>query len=346
MTEYPWHQSLHLQNFTVFKDTQFEFVPGVNALVGENGTGKTHLMKAMYAAQLAGVRKKIFSETLSELFQLNDASQDNLSLLLRFGSASDSWAKVSGVYNGQEWLYDFRRDKASGWNGSQTLLRTTERPVFIPAIDMMGHTKAFLAAANEIVLDFDLTCRDIVSLLGLKRQNGSKPPIVLEGISELLGGSLDYDEGSSRFYLVTAQGRLPMPLVAEGLRKIATLVRLAQNGWLTPGTTLFWDEPEVNLNPLLMDEIVSAILSLTRQGIQVFLATHSYVILKELDLQAKAADSICYFALQRDADGTTVNPTDTFTQLKPNPILEQYASLYDRQLTRATGRTSKGEPVR
>ena len=106
----------------------------------------------------------------------------------------------------------------------------------------------------------------------------------MEGISELLGGELEYEESTGRFYLVTRRrDDLPMPLVAEGLRKIATLVRLAQNGWLTPGTTLFWDEPEVNLNPLLMGEVVGAILSLARQGIQVFLATHSYVILKELD---------------------------------------------------------------
>jgi hypothetical protein len=47
-----------------------------------------------------------------------------------------------------------------------------------------------------------------------------------------------------------------MPMVAEGLRKIATLVQLQRNGWLIPGTTLFWDEPETNLNPVLMDEVV------------------------------------------------------------------------------------------
>ena len=341
MNDYPWHQSLRLQNFTVFKDTEFDFVPGVNTLVGENGTGKTHLMKAMYAAQLTQARQmRNISETMGGLFQIN-----NLAELIRMGTANETWTRITGLYDGQEWLFELLRVKDS-WTGGESPLTKVERPVFIPAIDMMGHTKGFLAAANEIVLDFDLTSRDLVSLLGLKRRNGEKPPIVLEGLRELLGGEIEYDEGTSRFYLVTTQGRLPMPLVAEGLRKIATLVRLAQNGWLTPGTTLFWDEPEVNLDPLLMGEVVEAILSLARQGVQVFLATHSYVILKELDSQAKAADSVCYFALQRDKNGTTVNPTDHFTSLNPNPILEQYSSLYDRQLTRSTGRNRKGERVR
>ena len=344
MKDYPWHQSLHLQNFTVFKDTKFEFVPGVNALVGENGTGKTHLMKTMYMAQLSLAQQipdyvPNLAATLKDLFQTR-----NLNELIRLGTSDDTSAVLRGVYNNQDWNYDVQRDNDS-WLSTETPFNKVYRPIFIPAIDMMGHTRGFLAAANQFFLDFDLTCTDVVALLALERRNGDRKPIILGGISELLGGEIEYDEGSSRFYLVTAQGKLPMPLVGEGLRKIATLVRLAQNGWLTSGTTLFWDEPEVNLNPILMGEVVGAILDLSRQGVQVFLATHSYVILKELDLQAKETDSICYFALQRNADGTTVNPTDDFNLLDPNPILEQYSSLYDRQLTRSTGRNRKGERV-
>ena len=336
-----YHQSLHLQNFTAFHDTTLEFVPGINAFVGENGTGKTHVMKALYAAQLTQARQlRSISETLGGLFQTT-----NLSELVRSGTHEETWAILRGLYNGQEWVFDVQRDRDS-WIGSETAPSKAERPVFIPTIDMMGHTRGFLEAANEVVLDFDRTCSDIVALLGLERRNGGKSSLALNGIGELLGGTLEYDEGSSRFYLVTPQGRLPMPLVAEGLRKIATLVRLTQNGWLVPGTTLFWDEPEVNLNPKLMDEVIGAVFALARSGIQVFLATHSYVILKELDLQAERTDNVRYFGFQRSENGTTVSSTDDFALLAPNPILEQYDSLYDRELTRATGRNRSGERVR
>lgn len=259
----------------------------------------------------------------------------------------NTYAQLRGDYEKQEWTCSIHQHHAeSGWSATDEPLPKVERPVFIPTIDMMGHTKGFLAASNEVMLDFDLTCTDIVVLLGLERRNDGARTLVLDGIENALGGALEYDEGSSRFYLVNALGRLPTPLVGEGLRKIAPLIRLAQNGWLVPGTTLFWDEPEVNLNPKLMDEIVGAILALSRAGIQVFLATHSYVILKELDLQAKHTDSVRYFAFQRNDDGTTVNTTDDFALLDPNPILDQYNSLYDRELTRATGRNRKGERVR
>ena len=43
-------KSVGLKNFTVFKDFQLEVSSGINIFVGENGTGKTHLLKALYAA--------------------------------------------------------------------------------------------------------------------------------------------------------------------------------------------------------------------------------------------------------------------------------------------------------
>jgi energy-coupling factor transporter ATP-binding protein EcfA2 len=42
-------KKLSLKNFTVFKDARFEFVNGINVFIGENGTGKTHLLKLMYS---------------------------------------------------------------------------------------------------------------------------------------------------------------------------------------------------------------------------------------------------------------------------------------------------------
>lgn len=38
------------ENFTVFEDITIPFSKGLNVLVGENGVGKTHIMKLAYAA--------------------------------------------------------------------------------------------------------------------------------------------------------------------------------------------------------------------------------------------------------------------------------------------------------
>ncbi len=346
MSDHPYHQSLRLRNFTAFAAAEFDFVPGVNVFVGENGTGKTHVMKALYAIQLAQSRQsRPISSTLEELFQTK-----NVADVVRMGTGRGEIADVTGSYGSIRWAYAVQRTSlgiAAEMSVDNRILKVT-RPAFIPAIDMMGHTKGFTEAYDEVRLDFDLTCRDVVNLLRLERRNGDPQMLSKESLDEplarLLNGKIEHDD-DGRFYLATGAGRLPMPMVAEGLRKIATLVQLERNGWLTSGTTLFWDEPEVNLNPILMGEVVSAILALTRRGVQVFLATHNYVILKEIDLQTRKEDTVRYFAFQGGEEGTTVNATEDFALLAPNPILEQYDSLYDRELTRSTGRNRQGERV-
>jgi len=41
---------LRLKNFTVFAEADFEFAAGLNVIVGENGAGKSHALKAGYTA--------------------------------------------------------------------------------------------------------------------------------------------------------------------------------------------------------------------------------------------------------------------------------------------------------
>jgi DNA repair ATPase RecN len=40
--------SLRLRNFTVFTAAEFQFASGLNVIVGENGSGKSHVLKTAY----------------------------------------------------------------------------------------------------------------------------------------------------------------------------------------------------------------------------------------------------------------------------------------------------------
>ncbi|MGL5354762.1 MAG: AAA family ATPase, partial [Clostridium sp.] len=42
-------KKINIDNFTVFKTIKMNFSKGINIFIGENGTGKTHLMKMLYA---------------------------------------------------------------------------------------------------------------------------------------------------------------------------------------------------------------------------------------------------------------------------------------------------------
>ena len=59
-----------------------------------------------------------------------------------------------------------------------------------------------------------------------------------------------------------------MHLVAEGLRKLAMILRLAQSGTLVEGGYLFWDEPEANLNPATIRPVARVIRLLAQAGVQ------------------------------------------------------------------------------
>lgn len=111
---------------------------------------------------------------------------------------------------------------------------------------------------------------------------------------------------------------------------------LIQNGTLLSGSVLFWDEPETNLNPKLFGVLMEIILELQRTGVQIFLATHDYVILKELDLRKRDKDKIKFHSLYRDRETGEVlcHSAGSYLEIHPNAIAEAFADLYDREVKR------------
>jgi len=122
-------------------------------------------------------------------------------------------------------------------------------------------------------------------------------------------------------------------LVAEGLRKIGQIFYLIANGVLSNNTILFWDEPEVNLNPTCSENMAKLLVELSKNQ-QIFIATHDYFILKHLDLTAKTAKiEIKFFSLYKNQD------TDEFVQfessnhldeLEHNPIMQEFDTVYNK----------------
>ena len=138
------------------------------------------------------------------------------------------------------------------------------------------------------------------------------------------------------FFLRNKQGNLEFSLLAEGMRKLGLLWLLIRNGTLLDGSVLFWDEPETNLNPKQFGALVEILLELHRLGVQIFLATHDYVILKELDLRRRKRDQILFHALYRDKIGKIdCRSTSAFLDIHPNAIAETFADLYDREVKRS-----------
>lgn len=151
-----------------------------------------------------------------------------------------------------------------------------------------------------------------------------------------MGGKVVLDT-NGRFYLqVQGEGKLEMPLVAEGLRKLAMLARLISTGSLLDKGYLFWDEPEANLNPKLIKLMAEVILHLCANGIQVFIATHSLFLLRELEVlsEQKAFKGIPqrFFSLRLDENGVDVEQGDSIDDLQTLVLLDEELNQSQRYM--------------
>ncbi len=358
-------KQLTLRNFTVFNEAHFDFSPGLNVIIGENGTGKTHLLKLGYLfahAQYALVKNQplssdtkveyYFSEHLQNLFKPDKAG----SLVSVGGDGKSKVSALVGLFPpvpmllpnvpgiphpNDETKWDFSFSNRSVDN---VVLQKLEQEtgnalygkgVFLPSKEMISFFDGFLAAYENREFQFDETYRDLA--LNLSANKLKNPPtFIKDDLKQLhkdVGGTLKLEGG--KFYLV-ATGAKPreITLVAEGVRKIATLLHLLENGSLEVGDTLFWDEPETNLNPKLIKDVAVAILLLCQKGIQVIIGTHSLFLLREIEILAneKAFNTIVqrYFALAKVRDSVTVQQGNTVDEVNPFVLLDEELAQSDR----------------
>ena len=347
------HLTLH--NFTVFKDANLKFSSGLNVIIGENGTGKTHLLKISYLLSCAlsntgneAIRsnelwENYLSTRIKNIFKVdkignlvNTNSNDQCSVGLSFFSMGEQ-DLVFAESNRWFSFSNRSKEKVSLERYDFDFLNMHEygKSVYLPTKEMVSFFDGFLALYEKRELQFDETYRDLA--LNLSASKLKNPPsFIKKDLNQLhsdVGGSLKLEGG--KFYLLTP-GSKPreITLVAEGVRKIATLLHLLENGSLEVGDTLFWDEPESNLNPKLIKDVAAALLFLCQHGIQVVVGTHSLFLLREIEIltNQKPFKSIPqrYFALGKINNGVGIQQGDSVDDINPFVMLDEELAQSDR----------------
>mgnify|MGYP006333918625 FL=1 len=211
--------------------------------------------------------------------------------------------------------------------------------VYIPVKDMMANAPGFRSLYNLRHIHFEEVYADIIDrvfLGSLKGPTDQDRKRLLEILQQSMDGKVIAK--NEEFFLKSQQGELEFTLLAEGIRKLGLLWVLIQNGTLLNGSILFWDEPETNLNPKLMRTVVEILIELQRMGVQLFVSTHNYSLLKEFDLQKSATDHVLFHSLYRDSMGNI--KADSFTDyeaLTPNAIDDAFAGMVDREIQQSMG---------
>jgi ABC-type polar amino acid transport system ATPase subunit len=106
---------------------------------------------------------------------------------------------------------------------------------------------------------------------------------------------------------------------------------------ISKNTVLFWDEPEANINPKLVPVIVDVILELSRQGVQIFLATHDYIFAKYLEVKMNETDAVKFHSLYKTDDGVKCETRDNFRDMTQNPLISSFDTLIDEAIGRNMG---------
>lgn len=337
--------------FTAFESLKLEFSPGLNVLIGENGTGKTHVLKMLYAVCDVSRTQTSLAEKITRVFL---PSGEQIGRLVKRRNASvTGWFEVTRRVEGlpkplsiRLSLSNHTRESAKAIvSGAQK--QWFEHPItsaYIPVKDMMANAPGFRSLYNLRHIHFEEVYADIIdrAFLGaLKGPPGKERKKLLDILQNSMDGKVIIK--NEEFFLKNQQGELEFTLLAEGIRKLCLLWVLIQNGTLINGSILIWDEPESNLNPKLMRTVVEILIALQRMGVQIFLTTHDYSILKEFDLQLAQEDQILFHSLYRNLDTQEIeaSSTDNYLNISPNAIDDTFGSFVDREIEKSLGKLGK-----
>ncbi len=328
-------KKIEIKNVTVFENINMEFSDGINIFIGENGIGKTHIMKLLYAACKAAKVDVSFPQKVVRVFRPDGSNIRRLVSRKRAGETASVKIYSDDANIGMKFT-----TKTNKWAAQITNEATWEKQLadlsctFIPAKEILSNSWNLEAAVGSNNVEFDDTYVDIVMAAkidisaGRDTHDRKRYLGILQGIT---AGKVSVEQ--ERFYLKPGtQAKIEFNLVAEGIRKIALLWQLIKNGTLENGAILFWDEPEANINPKHIPTIVDMLLELQRNGVQIFVSTHDYFLAKYFEVKKKDTDKVRYCSLYDNKGTVEYEQSENFRELQNNEIMETFLALYEAEI--------------
>ncbi len=350
---------LELTNFTAFKNLAIDFSPKINVIIGENSTGKTLLLKAAYTLCSGGpiFKKKpdtdqdeLLKALTTNLLRVFLPLDETLGKMRRHGVTENAQLQAQFSHDSQVAVSFHTNSKGLALQQMANYENYQDEAVFIPTKEVLSFMKGFSSLYEKYGLSFDQTYQDICLLLDLPNVRPEilheKSAWAIEEIESICGGRFVF-HGGGRVTFKTKDNEYSANAMAEGFRKMGMLARLLETGAIQPGSTgpLFWDEPESNINPKLMRLLVEILLELSRNGQQIILATHEYVLLKWFDLlmDEKLGDEVRFHRLYKDpeSDEVKIESVEDYQAISSNSIADTFNELTKEQVSKKMGSLGK-----
>ncbi|MBF0120187.1 MAG: AAA family ATPase [Desulfobacterales bacterium] len=343
---------LNVQNFTVFEEIEIELCKNINIFIGENGTGKTHLLKLIYGViDIYNSKNRHDGKSIYLWQYFLSANGNNKYFVRDISKACDIEIKAAdyeiifNVYKEDNNRNKFENNFILKTSPTNSIKKQPDNIVFIPAKEMLSHSKGFLALEREREIPFDKTLINIISKaeLGEAKQISDFQSNLIKILSKIIDGNVIFENDT--FYVIKNNGlKIEFSMEAEGFRKFGLIWKLIKNGLIEKNTLLLWDEPEANINPQLMPVLVDIILEMQRNGVQIFIATHDYNLAKYFEINRKNNDEVLYHCLYKtNSKGVKCSKATNYKNILNNPIEKANEKLYNEILEKAPEDIENGQ---
>lgn len=349
--------SITIKNFMAHSELSLKDIPSINVIIGKNDTGKTGLLKLLYATvkslevyslkskQSDVVFKKELSDKLLDTFM---PRKNGLGDLVQKGSKEKLDVNITIVGNNGKYkqpiYFSFgdRTEKSitTCIEHVEPLTNSSINALFVPAKEVLtAFTDIRNIRENFYGVGFDDTYLDLIKALSLETTKGrvaTELSQVNKSLEDLFEGKIEQTgQKEQPFIFKKGNQQFAMQQTAEGIKKIGILTTLITNRQLGKGTILFMDEPETALHPDAIRQMVEMLVAMSKAGVQIFLASHSYFVIKQLTNCAKRDNlNVSCWNLKREI-GKPVNNSfhDLIDGVLPsNSIIDEALKMYDEEI--------------
>ena len=284
--------SLKATNFMSLPNTKIDLSDKINIFIGENGSGKSQILHLLYSTidtnNTLSVNKeksiyeirRAYASSLLEIFKA-----DKLGNLV---SKTKQETKVEVELNSYDISFKFNTNTIKEVEKRRLNFHNSfvnKKSVFIPTKEVLSFYKGFRVLYENRYIEFNKTYYNLCKALEEPLKKKNELENIIKDLESILKGSISIEDG--KFYLKKQDEKFEINLVAEGLRKVGLLAYLLSNGTLEKNSILFWDEPESNMHPKLIDDIVQVLVLLANNDIQIFITTHSPYIIESFNNHLK-----------------------------------------------------------
>ncbi|MEI6331610.1 MAG: ATP-binding protein [Pseudanabaena sp. ELA645] len=327
--------AIELESFGIIDKLIWQKLGKINLVIGNNGTGKTFLLKSLYTAMRTVEEFKrgddqrninqILFDKLYWTFQT-----EKIGDLVREGSEHPLSLKIH--FNDKIFYYSFGKGTAKEIkNVDNNIPKRKDNSIFLPAKEVLSlHNIILKSREQDKVFGFDDTYLDLARALRTQPQKGKNFTEFSQSrknLEDILGGTIEYEQDSNRWQFRKGKQKFSIGTTAEGVKKIAILDTLLGNRYLTPSSIVFIDEPEAALHPEAISKLLDIIVTLAERGIQFFLASHSYFVIKKLYLISQQKEmSIPIISAE------TWHSEDLQNGMIDNPIIDESIRLYKEEI--------------